>query len=406
EDADGNRFAFLTLDLIGVPRDFRDEIEKLAAEEYDLPAGHLLINASHTHCGPMIRLYRPPGSEKFLPSYASIPEEEAEMRVKQVLAYRKMLVGKVGLLFEKTMNRLEPAEITFSTARCGFAMNRRTPTGSGGWKNSPNPKGPVDHDVPVLQVKSADGEKLKALLFGYACHATTLSIMEINGDWPGYAQQFLEEDHPGTVALFLNGASADQNPYPRRLPIYVERHGRAMAMSVEAALQAVQTPVTGPIRGAISWPEIGYQTPPTRAELEKKAKSKDRYDARFAQFLLAALDAGKEFPDSYPVPTQVVRFGDSLTVVAIGGEVVVDYSLRLKRELGKKSGGAPVWFSGYSNDVMTYIPSRRVLEEGGYEGGGAMRYVRSTIHPAHWELKIEEKLVAEIHRLFDSLNEG
>ncbi len=112
------------------------------------------------------------------------------------------------------------------------------------------------------------------------------------------------------------------------------------------------------------------------------------------------LDSGNEFPKSYPVPTQVVRFGDSLTFAAIGGEVVVDYALRLKKELAEKSNGAPVWFLGYSNDVMTYIPSRRILDEGGYEGGGAMIYVRSTIHPAPWEPAIEDKLIGEIHRLF------
>ncbi|MDC0259023.1 neutral/alkaline non-lysosomal ceramidase N-terminal domain-containing protein [Verrucomicrobiales bacterium] len=403
EDAEANRFVFITLDLIGVPKEFRIDVEKLAEEKYQLAPGALLINASHTHSGPMLRTYRPPGSDKLLPSYSSIPEADHEMRVQQVIDYRKMLLEKIDKLFEKTLSNLQPTSITWSKARAGFAMNRRTPVGSAGWKNSPNPNAPVDHDVPVLQVKSADGKELKALLFGYACHATTLGTMEIHGDWPGYAQHFLEEDHPGAIAMFMNGASADQNPYPRRLPVFVERHGRAAAMAVEAALQTPQIPVSGPIRSAISWPEISYQTAPTRAELEKRVAEKSGYEKRYAEFLLAVLDSGNEFPKSYPVPTQVVRFGDSLTFAAIGGEVVVDYALRLKKELAEKSNGAPVWFLGYSNDVMTYIPSRRILDEGGYEGGGAMIYVRSTIHPAPWEPAIEDKLIGEIHRLFDSL---
>ncbi len=403
EDTEQGRFVFITLDLIGVPKELRIDVEKLAEEKYKLRPEQILINASHTHSGPMLRAYRPPGSDTYLPSYGSIPEEQNEMRVKQVMDYRKMLLGKIDILFEKTLTNLEPATLTWSKARAGFAMNRRSPVKPGQWKNAPFPDGPVDHDVPVLQVKSADGKQIKALLFGYACHATTLGTMEIHGDWPGYAQHYLEEDHPGSVAMFINGASADQNPYPRRMPVFVERHGRSAAMAVETALETQQIPISGPIRSAISWPEINYQSPPSREALEKKAASSSYYEKRYAEFLLAVLDSGNEFPKSYPVPTQVVRFGESLTLAAIGGEVVVDYALRLKEELGRKTNGAPVWFSGYSNDVMTYIPSRRVLEEGGYEGGGAMIYVRSTIHPAPWEPAIEEKLVSEIHRLFDSL---
>ena len=98
---------------------------------------------------------------------------------------------------------------------------------------------------------------------------------------------------------------------------------------------------------------------------------------------------------------QVLRFGDSLTIAALGGETTIDYALRLKRELGEKSKGA-IWVAGYSNDVMTYIPSKRVLLEGGYEGGSAMIYVRSTVHPSPWAPQIEETLVGKIHELFDA----
>lgn len=79
--------------------------------------------------------------------------------------------------------------------------------------------------------------------------------------------------------------------------------------------------------------------------------------------------------------------------MAMGGEVVVDYSLRLKKELA----GPAVWVAGYSNDVMGYIPSRRVLEEGGYEAGGAMLY--SPTHPGPWAPALEEQIVGTIHEL-------
>lgn len=401
EGAEGGRFVFLTFDLIGIPRPFRDAVEALAGEKHGLKPEVILLNASHTHSGPMIRLYSPPkgGGEKRAP-YASIPDEEQDLRVTQTREYMEQLLVTVDHLIGEALANLEPATLGWSHAKCGFAMNRRTPAGPGVWKNSPNPDAPVDHEVPVLQVRSADDAKtLKAVMFGYACHATVLSLMEISGDWPGYAQRFFEEEHPETVALFLNGCSGDQNPYPRRLLHYAERHGRNMATAIEAALETPSKPLAGPIQSALAWPEIPYQEPPTRAELEAKAQSKDRYDARHGQFLLDVLDTVGAFPESYPVPVQVVKFGSDLTVAAIGGEVVVDYSLRLKRELGEATDDAPVWVAGYSNDVMTYIPSKRVLEEGGYEGGGAMRYVRSTVHPAPWDPSIEERLVGAIKEL-------
>ncbi|MCB1235755.1 MAG: hypothetical protein KDM91_11865, partial [Verrucomicrobiae bacterium] len=406
EDADGGRFVFVTLDLIGVPKPLRVEVEKAAAARHGLAPERLLMNASHTHCGPMIRLYRPPGGSAAdeRASYLAVPDDQQELRVRQTREYHARLVQTIAGLIGEALNGLAPAEVGWSRARCGFSMNRRTPTDTGDFRNFPNPAGPVDQEVPVLHVRAPGKEgALKAVLFGYACHATTLGIQKLNGDWPGFAQHYFEEDHPGTVALFLNGCSGDQNPYPRRMEFYVERHGRGMATAIEAALETEALPVRGPLRAAIAWPEIPYATPPARAELEERAKSKDRYDAANGQLLLAVLDKAGKLPESYPVPVQVARFGDSLTLAALGGEATVDYSLRLKRELGEKSGGAPVWVAGYSNDVMCYIPSDRVLKEGGYEGKTSMRYARSTIHPGPWAAGIEERLVGTVHALFGGL---
>ena len=70
--------------------------------------------------------------------------------------------------------------------------------------------------------------------------------------------------------------------------------------------------------------------------------------------------------------------------------MVVDYALRLKRELGPRT-----WAMGYANDVMAYIPSKRVLLEGGYEGGGAMVYYGL---PTVWSAEVEEKIMAGLLR--------
>ncbi|MCG8599699.1 MAG: neutral/alkaline non-lysosomal ceramidase N-terminal domain-containing protein [Verrucomicrobiales bacterium] len=395
EDSSGDRLAIVTMDLIGVPKPFREKVEKVAEEKFGIQPESLLLNASHTHSGPMIRTYQPPGGGPRSPAYSKIPEEEADMRVRQTDEYGESLIETVEKLLSEAEKNLAPSALSYSRARCGFAMNRRTPVGPGDWRNKPNPDAPVDHEVPLLQVRQGTEKELVAVLFGYSCHATVLSGMEFSGDWPGYAQEYFEKDHPGVVAMFVNGCSGDQNPYPRRMLHYAQRHGRSMATAIEAGLETPAVELGGSLHAAIAWERIPYQEHPTREELEKRAESKDFYDARFARFLLDAMDSDAGLPVDYPVPVQVIRFGSQLTMVTIGGEVVVDYSLRLKDELGELTR-SPVWVAGYSNDVMTYIPSRRVLEEGGYEGGGAMRYVRSSIHPAHWDPSIEERLVGRI----------
>jgi hypothetical protein len=97
---------------------------------------------------------------------------------------------------------------------------------------------------------------------------------------------------------------------------------------------------------------------------------------------------------------QAVRFGDDLLLIALPGETVVDYSLRLRKELA--GAGRAVWVAGYSNDVFAYLPSKRVLKEGGYEGGGAMKY-RSYPHPGPFSETVEERVVGKARELVDRL---
>lgn len=328
EDGEGNRVVIVTADLIGILASLREEVESEVEEKYALPPASLLLNASHTHCGPE---YRPRDGR----------EEEARAYHEFL---REVLVATVG----EAIGRLAPARLSYSRARAGFAMNRRLLT-ERGYRIRPNPDGPVDHEVPVLMVRDAEGE-LRAVLFGYACHNTTLSFYEFCGDYAGYAQEYFEADHPGVTALFMSGCGADQNPHPRRELKFARQHGRTLATAVEAAVTANPQPVRGPLRFALEYVEL------------------DRTDEAAGPF-------------RYPV--QVFHFGESVTLIALGSEVVVDYSLRLKREL---TGQPLIWVAGYSNDYCGYISSRRILEEGGYEAGP-------------WEPTLEDRIVEKVRAL-------
>lgn len=274
-------------------------------------------------------------------------------------------------------------------------MNRRTPNGSGGWNNFPNPDGPVDHAVPVLKVADAVGKEI-AFVFGYACHCTTLGHQKFSGDYAGYAQQALESAHPGVTAMFMNGCSGDQNPYPRRTMELAETHGKSLATSVEAALTTNMIALSGSIRAGLREIPLAYDTLPSREQLLEKQKSSIALDKAHAGRVLARLDRDGKLPQDYPYPVQVLRLGDQLTWVTLGGEVVVDYSLRLKSEIKDPI----VWVSAYTNDVPSYIPSHRVWKEGGYEGGDAMKW---GTHPTRWSEKVEDHIISTVHDLRQSL---
>jgi hypothetical protein len=386
EDTEANRLAIVTLDLIGIDRSMRDWIEKQVQQRHGIAPASLLINASHTHCGPVLRETR---YSIYGDSFYGLTPEQAE----QSRTYSEQLQARLVDLVGKALENLAPAHLAYTHARAGFAMNRRLKVGDD-FHNRPNPDGPVDHDVPVLRVDAPDG-KLRAILFGYACHATTLSFYQFCGDYPGFAQYYLEESHPGTTALFMAGCGGDQNPYPRRKAHGLQlcqQHGRTLANAVDAALEGPPKPVRGPLNTAIKEVTLDFAPPPSRETLQQQAKSKNKYERQHAEFLLNQLEHEGKITDTYPYLIQAVQFGEDLTLIALAGEVVIDYPLRFKKELGK----GPLWVAGYSNDVFGYIPSLRVLKEGGYEAGGAMRY---TPLPGPFAPSVEDRVVKTVHEL-------
>jgi hypothetical protein len=287
--------------------------------------------------------------------------------------------------------KLAPARLAWGTGTAAFAVNRR---------NNPEAqvpelrakgelRGPVDYDVPVLAVRNLEGS-LKAVVFGYACHATVLSFYQWSGDYPGFAQSELEARRPGCVAMFWAGCGADQNPLPRRTVEAAEEYGRRLAESVESVLDGVMPSLPPSLAATYREIDLPLAAIPSREEIARDTQSENPFIASRAKMLLSQSERG-ELPGSYPFPVQMWRLGDEIQWTFLGGEVVVDYALRLKQELT----GRRTWCAGYSNDVMAYIPSRRVLTEGGYEGATSMIYYGL---PTVWAPELEEAIVAEVRR--------
>ncbi|WP_255171469.1 neutral/alkaline non-lysosomal ceramidase N-terminal domain-containing protein [Natrononativus amylolyticus] len=332
EDRRGRRMVFLSFELLFVFESQREFLEAECAKRWDLEPEALVITPSHTHYGPDYDVLR------------EGLEEDYDRDDDLVASYREFVDETLLSVIGDALDDLEPASLAHYRARCAIAMNRRRPSEEGiGF--SPTADGPVDHDLPVLVAETADGTT-KAILFGYACHPTVgMSYCnEVNGDWPGYAMAALEEFYPEATAVFVIGCAGDQKAYPQGTRALVKQHAETAATAVERALVTEPRPVRGPLRLVAGNVALDVENPVD-----------DGSDGNDGETV------GTEVTDHRPYPIQAVGFGTDLTLLSLSGEVVADFSLRLKETLA-----APLWVAGYANNTG-YLPTRRILAEGGYE---------------------------------------
>lgn len=382
----GPQAVVMAYDLVGVDHEIGDSLAKLAMDALKLPREAVLINCSHTHSGPVV-------GGNLAPMY-SLDSSQSSL----VARYAGYLHVQTKAALEEAMRDFAPAKLSFADDQATFAVNRRNNVeAEAEMLRSTNAlKGPVDHRVRVLAIERPDGS-LRAAVYSYACHATVLSGQEWCGDYPGYAAIAFEKRHPGSVAIFLQGCGADQNPLPRRKVELAEQYGAMLADGVDRAFSKPRRSISpGVTFRSFERIPLYFESTPTPADLDADEASKNKYLAARAHILRRQLIEFGKIDDHYPYPVMIWRLGKELSWTALGGEVVVDYSLRLKKELGDD-----FWVLGYSHDVMAYIPSERVLKEGKYEGRDSMLYYGL---PSAWKTGVEEAVVGSVKRQVDLMN--
>lgn len=382
EDINGRRVVLITSDFQGVPKGMSDLAFEQVRQKWGLERHQIMLTFSHNHCGPRL------GDD--LVDYYPVDAEQVQL----VNDYTAQMVTRVVTLVGEALADLAPASLQQGGDKATFAVNRRNN------READVPAllaagtplvGPVDHSVPILTVTRPDG-KLAAILFGYACHPTTLSFTKWCGDYPGFAQLELEQKHPGTTAMFVNTCGGDQNPLPRRTVELCERYGHLLAEAVERGLKQPLQPISSGIRTSFELVDLPYLKVASREELTALLQDGNAIRARWAARMLQQLDAGEKFPAAYPYPIHAWRLGSEMLVIGMGAETVVDYALRFKDEFG-----AGTWVCGYADDMISYIPSRRVWEEGGYEGGSNLfEYGRPAFR---WQGDIEDRIASSVKKL-------
>ena len=226
--------------------------------------------------------------------------------------------------------------------------------------------------------------KTEAILFGYTCHNTTSRSELVNGDYSGFAQIEIEKMYPGAVAMYIAGCGADQNPNPRGTVELAAEHGKSLADAVGKALSGELKAVRPPVRTSYTVTDLQFRSVDPLVYREE-IKGSDIYMQRRAKLILEAYNKGWDM-STYKYPVQAVRFNNDFTILGMTGEVVIDYSIAAK----KKFPGENMFVAGYCTEVQCYIPSKRILDEGGYEPESSMIYYG---FPGPFADNVEEKVM-------------
>lgn len=374
EDANGKKALMITTDLLGFPKDVSNHIRDRIKAKYGLDRDQVLLNSSHTHSGPVL--------QDALTDIYLLDAGQLE-KIKQ---YSLALEDQIVKLAGEALAKMEPAALYAQNGVTRFEVNRRNNPVATLTKVT-ELKGPSDWAVPVIKVVNKKGQ-LKAIAFGYACHNTVLERYEWSGDYAGFAQIEVEKYHPGTTAMFFQGAGADQNPLPRGTVPLAKQYGRELAAAVDRVIEEDMRKLPATLSTAYSEIDLPLGAIPDKVELTKIARTTPvAYQKRWAERMIGKLDKGEQLIRTYPYPVQVWSLGGQ-ALVALGGELTVEYAIITKQMFGQDA-----FVLGYSNDVMTYIPSCSILQEGGYEGDAA-RMVYGM--PAKWDVTVENRILSEI----------
>ena len=387
----------LTVDNCGVPASVTDRIYATLQKRWGIKRERFVVCSSHSHSAPWLKGFAPL-------LFADVPAEHRATMVR----YEEELVLKLTQVIHSAITERRVGQLAWGQGQVTFASNRRN-VQAGKWVGFGNiPDGPVDHRLPILVAYGRGGHPI-AVLANYACHCTTLTGQsnEISGDWATFAGDFIEEDHRNSVALISIGAGADADPQPRGTLDIARQHGRALADEVKRLIANRQTRfdsarnaiIPGTLKSIdprvtcrLEHIDLPHGPIPTKEQFEQQAAA-GGVQAAHARRFLGMLERGEQIPTVVPdYPVAVWSFANDLAMVFLGGEVVVDYSVRMASEFD----GDRLWLSAYSNAMPCYIASKRVLREGGYEADSSMRYYA---RPTRLAPETEDLIIDTVQKL-------
>jgi hypothetical protein len=393
QDADNAEEAvcIISADLLGFGDDSTQFLRDSISIEYGITPERILLAASHTHSGPQLE-------DSLVGTGLCVPEV-----AEQILA---LILGAVKDAQANT------AEVTFHAGKGlleGYAINRRG-IENGESDIKPNYGGIRDDVVTALSCRDASTGDVKAVLFHFTCHASTMGTYEITGDYPGATRRFIEKElGNGAVAGFLPGCFGNVRSlclfmggeyFRGGQPKDLELYGKALGGEVVRVVREASTEVQPRLNGVATVIDLPLQEQPTREALEHIIN--DDPEDRTWRPWIPWLDKGKKvwaeflmdkpFSPTRQLTLQRLDLADNVTLVAMGGEVCVEYGHFIK-DTRPDAFMIPM---GYSNGIIGYIPTAAMFPEGGYEPITSGMYFGL---PAPFKPEIEEIIRKEISKI-------
>ncbi len=389
---EGTVHVLVAVDSLGIAAPMTRRIHEQLKQRHGISRADFVLCNTHTHTAPYLlecatNLFAKPLSKA---------ERAASAR------YGDKLVEQIVAVVGQAIDDFEPGRMFFAEGKATFATNRRLIENGRCVGMGPNPKGSVDHALPILKITDESGSVVRGIVFNYACHCVTFANHNrVNGDWAGYAVALTEAAQPGTIALCTVGCGADANcgrtGDTMQALALAEAQGREIADEVGRKVKGEMAEVTSPMQSAFGYAELSFDRPSVE-HLREKLNDRASTVRRHASNMLALYQQDGHLPQSYPMPLQVWRFGEQLTMVFLGGEVVSRYALRIKHELPQDR----VWVSAYSNDVFGYVATEQMRDEGGYEVDFSMVFYNQ---PGRWASGTEELIFDRLHELLRAVKE-
>jgi hypothetical protein len=342
----------VSADILWWGAEFVGDIRRRIAGLAETAPERVLLTASHTHSGPQT-------PARLIPQIGTFDRR-----------FHNLLTARVDEAVVRAFADPEPVTLTRASGTHDLALNRRYRF---------NPHGPVDRELTVLRLLGADGT-VHTQFVHYTCHPTIHQGMAITAEYCGVAMHMLEAAIGG-VSHFLQGCAGDINADVNRdgssergdLGV-VAREGRVLADAVHA-LHGTPVPY---LQVATSTVDLPYAFVPDDADIADPASPAGRLGdyqrllteggfpiPRVVDEWFARLrDEPQRRAPSIPLELQRIDVAAGCGLLAMNGEICVDYGLHVR----SVSGGALLPM-GYSNGMTGYVPTQRILTEGGYEAG-------------------------------------
>ncbi len=353
-DREGRTGVLIAADILDFDRVMVEAIRHAVTRKYGIPAENVMLSASHTHWGPAVRFCMSFGVGAPNVWYMGFLED-------------KILAGVDGALKNLSPATVEYGSIDFRSIGCC----RRFPV-DGKIKWAPYAEGSFDGHTPILRIKRG-GAPRQLLMVGHACHPTSSGKIEKwSPDYPGAMRDWLAGQLPETKGVFVQGCGGDakvvhKDPKTGKLvfsadPGRSEAAGQKLAKAVLAHLKKGRMiPLDARLACSLATGQLSYGERWSREEIQRQAyETKKNWQTWWARQCLALPTRNKSF--QYDV--QVWKLGNRLTIFGMEGEVCSPWGPML-RPMARTEQAMVV---GYANGTGSYIPDKRIVREGGYEG--------------------------------------